>query len=202
MHASWTRPSQKQKTKTTERKERGINEKSYRIRQPTPLLWTGKSASDKLRLNRMDSDLDAGHGQHLPDERSALADDVAHQGLGHSDLGELTGETRQHKNQVTCRSRREGICGLTARGEHDTQPMIEVKQLGFFTGYQSRCTPGTHRVSTRLSSSFVGRTAVKADTQEENSPSHEDTANKGTPQHQATRKQPTPNTEKYRQEQQ
>lgn len=42
----------------------------------------------------MGSDLDAGSGQHFPHERSALADDVAHQGLRHSDL-----DTRQKNTQ-------------------------------------------------------------------------------------------------------
>lgn len=45
-----------------------------------------------------DSDLDAGDGQHLPHERSALADDVANQGLGHSDLAGTVNIRQKHNS--------------------------------------------------------------------------------------------------------
>lgn len=42
------------------------------------------------------TDLNGGDGQYLPDELSALADDVADQGLGHSDL-----RKRRHAQPIT-----------------------------------------------------------------------------------------------------
>lgn len=64
-------------------------------RRDTPAGDRLQSVAFGKSLPWADPDLDGGEVEHLPDECSALADDVAHQGLGHSDLGELTGKTRE-----------------------------------------------------------------------------------------------------------